>query len=298
MHPYMSKHLSLVLLIGSILFAGFGLAAHAQSAQRPADAAFRDKLLQLDRQMALVEQRFGVAAKQIESSAKLTAQDYQAPALEQGMEAYAAALKSVLEEALTDTERAAKTNGREGDATKLPALEALMKAHERKMTAMQTRGDNIYAQIKAGRIVLDRAVLEPFSPAEREEFSSFLSAAGRKPYPVELVPGSRSSLEFPRFADLTGSVRNAANRLSVKGCTDWIAGSIIGTAEGAALAGCAAACAYAWPSCIACVGLVAGLTVQNWSVFQSCWSGSGKGRWTPLWLWRTKCVAFLVLIVG
>jgi len=288
------------LLLASILMLGFSCGAHAQpTSAAAATAAFREKLDQLSRQIQTVEQQFSVVMKRIESSSRLTAADFEAPELDKAMEAYADALKADVEEALADADTWAKTNGREGNAAKLTAYEAVVKGHEARMAAIQKRADALYSKIKSGAVTLDAAMLASFSTADRAQFGDFLSPAGRKHYPADLVPGSRTSLEVPRFAALNESFKALAPTMTnLKACTDWVAGSVITPAGAAMAAGCAAACAFAWPSCIACVGLVAGLTVQNWNVFKTCWSGSAKGRWTPLWLWRTKCVAFLTLLVG
>lgn len=289
-----------MLLISATFVAGYNVTARAQSNSRlAATGAFQERLTQLDQHLQTAEQRFGAAAKQIESSSRITARDMEASAVDQAMEAYTEALKAATEDALADAERVAKSQGREGNAQKLALLETLVKTHERRTLALRTRSEKVYAQVKAGTIVLDRPVLDALSPAEREEFGNFLTASARKRYPADLVPGSRTMLEFPRLAQFADSmIQTARSQISLRGSADWILGSIVTPADSAMLIGCAAACSYAWPSCVACVGLATGLTVQNWSIFRNCWNGSGKPRWTPLWLYRTYCVSALVAIVG
>jgi len=290
-----------MLLLGAVLACICDLSARAQGAQRSTvpTAAFQQKLAQLNSQLQTVEQRFGAGARRIESSARIGVQDLQAPDIEQAMEGYTETLKVLTEEALADAERAAKSQGREGDARKLALLETMVKSHEGRTALLRNRADRLYAQVKSGQVVLDRAVLEQLSPAERQEFGDFVSTTARKRYPAELVPGSRATLELPQLGKLADSLfQTARSRINLAACADWILDSIVTPAHPAMLAGCAGACTYAWPSCIACVGLATGLTVQSWSIFRNCWNGSGKPRWTPLWLYRTYCVSALVAIVG
>jgi hypothetical protein len=273
--------------IGALFAAGsllaFGATAEAQTTAAPpnatalkaATAAYQQKLNALDPLLNTTVARFNTLAAHLTSAKLVQEADLQDAQFEtQGM-AYANAMKAAFEEAQTDAQTAGNSQGRQGNVGNLQAFETLAKDHEAKLQPLATQAQAIQAQLTAGTIRVDPALLQKRTPAEQQQYEK------------------RSSIDFwQRFALLISESRSfagiQASPSSIgKWCMSKVAGSIVTPAEASVIAPCVSSClAENWGGCVSCVVAGGSSAINYWNnTFVPCWNGQGKPWWMPRWAW-------------
>ena len=126
----------------------------------------------IKQKMALSEVKFKNIQnllKRIEEKRLLTEEDLRS--IEKEVYLYALSLKDIVETAAKNANRTPKA---------LVVVEYEMKKHEEKVKGLLSMVKNIKQEIKSGKIIPEKRLLEKMSPAEREKFLKSLTPQGLK----------------------------------------------------------------------------------------------------------------------
>jgi len=208
-------------------------------------------------------------------------------------------MKAAFEAALKDAERAANSQGREGNVGPLDNFEKTAKAHERRMRGLESKITAIQGKIKTGEIKLDKSLLMKMTPTERGEFQSFLTPRGlrlhQQQHPDLFRPGPlRDGFLLKPLDEIL--LASAFSRFC-RALPEQLSTFFVSPAEAAVAVGCIAPCiAKNWGLCSTCVVGAGTAAISAYNSFVGCWNGCGSCKWYKPWncACKAKCLTFFI----
>lgn len=220
---------------------------------------------------------------------------------DQAMYSYAESMKAAFDQASSETLKAAKSAGREGNANLLGAFEKMAKVHEQRTAKLEGKLKVIDAGVKAGEIMLDKPLLQKMTPAERGEFKAAITPGAIRNYErlspglLNLRVGPTSSLMPDTHAVEVGSGENGGSCLNISMAA--VGDFFVSPAEAAYAAPCVAlAASHNWGACVTCVVAMGGPAINAWNTFVGQWNGCCGCKWYKPWCCACKAVALAKLI--
>lgn len=285
-----------------------GTLAAAQAGENGASPKLKEKLVSAESKLKKIE----FIIRKIEQGKVIKEKD--SADLDSTLYSYAETMKFSISEALADTEKAAKSKGKEGNINALKYFEKQAKAHEARLKVVDNKTKNIKANLKKGEVSFDEPMLKKMTPDVKSEFKQFLDPEGRRKIEKK-YPKMFKSSEMFKGSEAPGKSVVDLNKLRVAGdnavaycpsALEKISNFFISPAEAnpnlqVSLlgVGCIGVCTTtvaagppAWALCATCLGKVGVAAVSMWDTFVTCWSGVNKSRWSPLWLHRIGCVTW------
>lgn len=226
---------------------------------------------------------------------------------------YAQGMRATFEAALNDAKLLADSKGAKGSYEPLDQFEKGEPEHRRRIDALGGRFNSLDTKIPTGEIVLDRPLLQTFSPSEFVNFKNSLTEAARQKYQKLYV-----DLDFKQREPVPPAASGHGPNLNPGEATDNpLPAEDSGSAEpalGAASSGgtaavpCSAPCVGSnWVACATCLANAGVKGVECWSNFDTCWSDCGtKYKYKPTkkfmcrwiyWDGKMGCVPKLVLCI-
>jgi hypothetical protein len=195
------------------------------------------------------------------------------------MNAYAGNFFKAYQAAHAAADKAASTEGAEGDARLLTDFELLATRHETRTIALALKWEKIHASVVQGQIKEANLSLPgDVSPLQQLTQEGQQQLAMNDVFrPDFLSIAQRGEAEKNSFGTLCRSAASAVGEL------------IVPTADAALVWKCVGPCKNKnWSACWQCIASAGPAAIQAWNDFQSCWNQNSK------WWWRTWCLAKFV----
>lgn len=246
------------------------VAAALSLALAPMAVAAPDALQGRDRELNGQLEQITSAGEQLRSTRLLTARDFEVSP----DQAYASGMYDIFIETAGNAKLASDSKGARGDVQGLRLFEDLAEVHEATLGREVGNNDDFMARIRSGEVLIDPKYVATWSPRDRAGFKAFLSPSAVRAYPslVSVTPAA-----MPQAF--------AASELTGQACSVALP--------------CITPCINKnWAACAACIGKAIPTAKAAYSKFLSCWNGAGKPKWTPLFVWRAKCLAAFIKVLA
>jgi hypothetical protein len=270
------------VVLGGILFGVTVAAGEEPPARSNIPRSFSAQLDRLDREFARIE---ALSAERAKATTIAAADLDSLPSPTENL--YSGEIKRAFDSAVAAAELYANTEGQKGNIDELKALEHVVQNHIAQFGQVQETADRYLNDLKNGTIRLAPEALTGRTEAELQEFRAFLSPSAVGLYPELRALDQRGSLDSPRAADFASLEERGSPTPDASSCFYAIV--------------CYAVCASGdFVDCLACIVTAsAALASYYFNTFLPCWNNlKGKPWYVAAWVWRAKCLAYLLAKVA